>query len=60
MVDLISSNFQHLTFLLLRGMQGKLKTFSFTFDNQFHMGSKDKFILVIFLIILIYYILLIF
>jgi hypothetical protein len=26
-------------------MLGKLKTFMFTFDKQFHMGSKDAFIL---------------
>ena len=28
-----------------RGMRGKLKSFMFTFDRQFHMGSKDAFIL---------------
>ncbi|RNA22611.1 hypothetical protein BpHYR1_002553, partial [Brachionus plicatilis] len=27
------------------GMKGKLKTFMFTYDKQFHMGSKDSFIL---------------
>ncbi|CAF0704526.1 unnamed protein product [Brachionus calyciflorus] len=27
------------------GMRGKLKTFMFTFDKQFHMGSRDSFIL---------------
>jgi hypothetical protein len=26
-------------------MRGKLKSFMFTFDRQFHMGSKDSFIL---------------
>jgi hypothetical protein len=28
-------------------MRGKLKTFTYTFDKQFHVGSKDSFILVI-------------
>ena len=27
-------------------MRGKLKTFTFTFDKQFHVGMKDQFILV--------------
>jgi hypothetical protein len=31
--------------ILKRGMRGKLKTFMFTFDKQFHVGSKDSFIL---------------
>jgi hypothetical protein len=26
-------------------MRGKLKSFMYTFDRQFHMGSKDSFIL---------------
>ena len=27
-------------------MRGKLKTFMFTFDKQFHLDKKEKFILV--------------
>ncbi len=27
-------------------MRGKLKTFTFTFDTQFHLGKKEEFILV--------------
>ena len=34
--------------LIKWGMRGKLKTFMFTFDDYFHLGQKDKFILVIF------------
>lgn len=32
-------------FLLKWGMRGKLKTYTFTFDKQFHLGKKDQFIL---------------
>ena len=27
-------------------MRGKLRTFMYTFDKQFHLGKKDSFILV--------------
>ena len=29
-----------------RGLNGKLKTFTFTYDKQFHLGEKDQFVLV--------------
>lgn len=31
--------------LLKWGMRGKLKSYTFTFDKQFHLGSKNQFIL---------------
>lgn len=49
----ISKNFDSITgktnrdCLIKWGMRGKLKTFMFTFDEYFHLGQKDKFILVI-------------
>ena len=26
-------------------MRGKIRTFTYTFDKQFHLGTKDQFIL---------------
>lgn len=33
-------------FLIKWGMRGKLRTFMYTFDKQFHLGKKNSFILV--------------
>jgi hypothetical protein len=33
-------------FLVKWGMRGKLKSFTYTFDKQFHLAKKNSFILV--------------
>ena len=42
-----------------RGMRGKLNTFMFTFDDFFHLGQKDQFILVGFILFIIDFLLLV-
>lgn len=43
-----STNTKFLFILFSRGMRGKLRTFTYTFDKQFHLGKKEQFILELF------------